>query len=171
MESSRSFRCRPCTGLLRKRSLAVTCQPSHFLISRAAPEVEVDTVGAGVAQVGEDARRLGEGRALEHLVQQVVAEVGFGGIAVQPVHEIFPLIVDAGVEIQLGVFRLHRLDARSAAGDETDVQVLEAVVFIIVEAGEEHARARRCGCTSTRRGPRWRSCCSRFRPAPYCRSG
>ena|ERR1035437_8075029 len=30
VEINRSLRWRPWTGLLRKRSLAVTCQPSHF---------------------------------------------------------------------------------------------------------------------------------------------
>ena len=106
----------------------------------AAPQVEIDAVGAGIAQVGKDARRLGEGRPFEHLVQQVVAEVGFGGIAVQAVEEVLPLIVETGIEIQLGVFSLQRLDARSATGDKTDVQVLEAVVFVIVEPGHKHAR-------------------------------
>lgn len=31
VEINRSLRWRPCTGLLRRRSLAVTCQPSHFI--------------------------------------------------------------------------------------------------------------------------------------------
>src|ERR1019366_9282612 len=37
VETSRSLRWRPCTGLLRKRSLAVTCHPSHFLRTVLAP--------------------------------------------------------------------------------------------------------------------------------------
>src|ERR1035437_1332352 len=37
VEISRSLRWRPCTGLLRKRSLAVTCHPSHFLSTVLLP--------------------------------------------------------------------------------------------------------------------------------------
>ena len=55
----------------------VPAQPS--LEDRAAADVEVDAAGPGVAQVGEDAHRLGDRRPLGHLVGQVVAEVGFGG--------------------------------------------------------------------------------------------
>jgi hypothetical protein len=60
-------------------------------------------------------------------------------VAVQAVQEVFTPIIDAGIEIQLNVSRFHRLDALAAAGDEADGQVLKAVVFVIVEAGEEHA--------------------------------
>ncbi len=59
----------------------------------------------------------------------------------EPIHEILAQIIHSSVEIELGVFRPHCLDTSAAARNQAKVQVLETVVFVIVEARKEGALA------------------------------
>src|ERR1039458_581923 len=67
----------------------VPAQP--FLEYRIGAEIEVEAVAPGIAEIGEEAHRLGDGSRLGHLVEQVVAEVGLGGIAIQAVQEVLQI--------------------------------------------------------------------------------
>src|ERR1041385_2775783 len=56
------------------------------------------------------------------------------------VREIFAVVVDAGLKVQMGSVVLDGDHAHAGSRDEAQVQVLKAVKLVVVESGDEQAR-------------------------------
>src|SRR6202000_3003185 len=71
------------------------------------------------------------------LVSQIVAEIQFRRIPVGVIHEIFAVVIGAGLHAERGLGVFHGVPSGASAEDGAEIEILEAVVFILVGSSEE----------------------------------